>query len=71
MQSFPLRSSQQGDSPPIGEGQGSTVADGLIGRTSSVLAKIELDYFVKQLALLGFSFFNFFCLSVYVSQVLQ
>ena len=41
MQSFPLRSSQQGDSPPSGEGQGSPLADGLIGTTSSMLAKIE------------------------------
>ena len=41
MQSFPLRSSQQGGSPSIGEGQGSTLAYGLIERTSSMLAKIE------------------------------
>ena len=41
MQSFPLRSSQQGGSPSIGEGQASTLAYGLIERTSSTLAKIE------------------------------
>ena len=41
MQSFPLRSSQQGGSPSIGEGQTSTLAYGLIERTSSMLAKIE------------------------------
>ena len=41
MQSFPLRSSQQGGSPSIGEGQASTLAYGLIERTSSMLAKIE------------------------------
>ena len=41
MQSFPLRSSQQGGSPSIGEGQASTLAYGLIERTPSMLAKIE------------------------------
>ena len=41
MQSFPLRSSQQGGSPSIGEGQALTLAYGLIERTSSMLAKIE------------------------------
>ena len=42
MQRFPLRSSHCRDSLQIGEGQGSTLADGLIDRASYMLAKTEL-----------------------------
>ena len=38
---FSTEVSSTGGSPPIGEGQGSTLAYGLIERTSSMLAKIE------------------------------